>query len=132
MLKTYREEMIIRSRDCDSEGTLRPSTLLAALQDVADVHARLLGCGREVLIEQNLVWVLSRSEVHMERYPQKDEHIYLTTFPMVNRRWFFPRYFLVEDESGRTIGKAATLWLLLDINTRPLAPPDAAAMFSCA
>ena len=52
MLKTYREEMIIRSRDCDSEGTLRPSTLLAALQDVADVHARLLGCGREVLIEQ--------------------------------------------------------------------------------
>lgn len=24
MLKTYREEMIIRSRDCDSEGTLRP------------------------------------------------------------------------------------------------------------
>ena len=104
MLKTYREEMIIRSRDCDSEGTLRPSTLLAALQDVADVHARLLGCGREVLIEQNLVWVLSRSEVHKERYPQKDEHIYLTTFPMANRRWFFPRYFLVADEEGRTIG----------------------------
>ena len=49
MLKTYREEMIIRSRDCDSEGTLRPSTLLAALQDVADVHARLLGCGRSRL-----------------------------------------------------------------------------------
>ena len=63
----------------------------------------------------------------MDRYPEKDEHIYLTTFPMVNRRWFFPRYFLVEDENGRTIGKAATLWLLLDINTRHMAPPDAAA-----
>jgi len=42
---------------------------------------------------------------------------------MPNRRWFFPRYFVFTDEKGEVLGKAATLWVLLDLETRKMAAP---------
>ena len=52
-----------------------PSAILETMQDVAGAHSLLLGCGREDLVKQNIVWVLSRSELHMDRYPAAGEKI---------------------------------------------------------
>ena len=40
------------------------------------------------------------------------------------RRWFFPRYFIFRDASGAEIGRAGSLWVLLDIHTRKMTKPD--------
>ena len=125
--KTYCEKTLLLSRDCDLGGLWKPSAILTAMQETAGMHSHILGCGRETLVQKGVVWVLTRCEVQMEKEARMGSRLSIETFPMPLRRWFFPRYFLVEDESGRTIGKAATLWLLLDIHTRHMAPPDAAA-----
>ncbi len=122
-MKTYTETFPLQTRDCDLKGTWRLSSVLEAMQEAAGIHSMLLGCGRDELLRKNIVWVLSRSELHMSRYPRSGEKITLHTFPMPNRICFFPRYYIFTDEHGEMIGKAGTLWLLLDIETRKMLPP---------
>lgn len=122
-MKTYTETFPLQTRDCDLKGTWRLSSVLEAMQEAAGTHSMLLGCGRDELLRKNIVWVLSRSELHMSRYPRSGEKITLHTFPMPNRICFFPRYYIFTDEHGEMIGKAGTLWLLLDIETRKMLPP---------
>ena len=113
MYKTYQQEFILRTCDCDFMGQWRPSAIMQTMQELAGMHSELLGCGRNALIEKNVVWVLTRCEIHMDRYPKIGDHITAETFPTVNRRWFFPRYYFFRDERGESLGYAATLWVLM-------------------
>ena len=82
MMKTYEETFPILTSNCDMKGTWRLSAVLESMQEAAGAHSLLLGCGREELLKKNIVWVLSRSELHMNRYPRAGEKITLHTFPM--------------------------------------------------
>ena len=33
------------------------------------------------------------------------------------RRWFFPRYYVFRDEQGQELGRAGSLWALLNLST---------------
>ena len=123
MMKTYTETFTLQTRDCDLKGTWRLSAVLEAMQEAAGTHSMLLGCGREDLVRQNIVWVLSRSELHMDRYPAAGEKITVHTFPTPTRICFVPRYYIFTDARGEMVGKAGTLWLLLDLSTRRMLPP---------
>ena len=123
MYNTYDETFTLRPRDCDLNEKWRPSAILETMQDVAGTHSMLLGCGREELVKKNIVWVLSRSELHIDRYPAVGEKVTVHTFPTPNRICFFPRYYIFTDIRGKMIGKAGTLWLLLDLTTRRMLPP---------
>ena len=123
MMKTYEEKLTLRTRDCDMNGQWKPSAVLEAMQEAAGAHSLLLGCGRDELLKHDTVWVLSRCELHMDRYPEIGETVTVSTFPMPTRICFFPRYYIFTDEHGDSIGKAGTLWLLLDIQTRRMLPP---------
>lgn len=127
-IKVYRETLPIRTCDCDMMGTWRPSAILTAMQEIAGAHSEALGCGRNALLQNGIVWVLTRSEVKMDRYPVIGDRVQAETFPMANRRWFFPRYYLFKNAQGDALGCAATLWALLDIRERRMVPPgDVAA-----
>lgn len=126
MLKTYQEDFLVRTCNCDMTGHWRPSAILETMQEMAGTHSELLGLGRGTLIRQHIVWILTRVEVEMDRYPAIGERVTVETFPMPTRRWFFPRYFVFRDAQGQEIGRAGTLWALLDVTTRKMAAPDAA------
>ena len=128
MTKTYENTFTLLSRDCDLTGHWRPSAILESLQEAAGAHSNLLGCGREELLKLNqTVWVLTRMELHMIRYPAIGETVTVSTFPMPVRRYFFPRYFIITDAHGEMIGKAGSLWVIMDIHTRKMLPPGEVA-----
>lgn len=127
MLKKYAEEQMILTRDCDLAGAWRPGAILQAMQEIGGVHSALLGVGRNELIRRNMAWVLSRIEVEMDRYPRIGDKITLETFPTPVRRWFFPRYYVVRDSLNEEIGRAASLWVLLDLTTRKMVQPGEVA-----
>ena len=126
-MKIYRDEFVLRTCNCDFQGAWRPSAILETMQEAAGMHSEILGCGREPLLKQNAVWVLTRSEVQMDRYPGVGETVCVETFPMPNRRCFFPRYYLFKTDKGEVLGKAATLWVLLDPVSRKMLPPGGVA-----
>ena len=127
MLKIYKEENVLRAAECDLSSQWKPSAILENMQEMAGKHAELLGVGRNALMQQGMVWVLTRVEVEMDRYPRHTQTVATETFPMPVRRWFFPRYFIFRDEQGQEIGRAGSLWVLLDVNTRKMARPDTVA-----
>ena len=126
-MKTYTETFKLLTRDCDLTAAWRPGAVLLAMQEAGAAHSEQIGAGRNALALQNLAWVLTRIEVEMDRYPKAGETVTLETFPAPVRRWFFPRYFMVRDGSGTEIGRAASLWVLLDLTTRRMVQPGAVA-----
>ena len=124
MQKTLTENFRIYAFQTDMNARLRPGALLELMQEMAGEHADLLGVGREKLLELNLVWVLTRLEVHMDRWPVFGDKLTIETFPLPNRRWFFPRAFIFRDASGHQIGCASSLWVLLDVTERRMVRPD--------
>ena len=125
--KIYCEEELLLSRDCDLGGLWRPSAILTAMQEVAGAHSHILGCGRETLVEQGIVWVLTRCEVRMDREAHLGETVSIETFPMPLRRWFFPRYFVFRDAAGEALGAASTLWVLFNLEKRCMVAPGEVA-----
>ena len=123
LFKSYEETFVLRTRDCDVNSKWRLSAVLECMQEAAGAHSALLGCGRDDLLPRHIVWVLSRCELHMSRYPAIGEKVTVKTFPMPVRRYFFPRYFIFTDQHGELIGRAGSLWLLLDTRTRHMLPP---------
>ena len=122
-MKTYQESQILRTCDCDFMGTWRPSAILTAMQEVAGMHSEAIGCGRNALLKNGIVWVLSRCEIRMQKYPRIGDTVRVETMATPNRRWFFPRYFWFRDEEGRDLGCASTLWVLLNVHDRKMAAP---------
>ena len=125
--KIYCEEELLLSRDCDLGGLWRPSAILTAMQEVAGAHSHILGCGRETLVKQGIVWVLTRCEVRMDREAHLGETVSIETFPMPLRRWFFPRYFVFRDAAGAALGAASTLWVLFNLEKRCMVAPGEVA-----
>jgi len=128
-MKTYQETFTLRTCDCDFQGTWRSSAILTAMQEAAGAHSEMLGCGRDALLEKRIVWVSSRCEVRMDHYPRVGDKVTVETFPMPNRRWFFPRYYIFRGGEGERLGCAVTLWVLLNVDDRKMVPPgDVAAL----
>ena len=127
VLKTYQDSYLLRTKDCDINGEWRFSAILEALQETAGGHCDILGCGRNDLRKKGLAWVLIRSEVQMDRYPGIGDQVIVETFPAPVRHRLFPRYFIIRDADGKIIGKASTLWVLMNLQTRQTAAPDSIA-----
>ena len=125
MVKTYKEERILKAIDCDLNGTWRPGAILVTMQEAGAAHSELLGAGYYALSQQDLAWVLFRAEVVMDRYPAIGDTVSTETFPMEHHHWFFPRYYIFRDQKGAEIGRSATLWALMNLKTRRMVTPEA-------
>ena len=121
--KVYRETLLIKTSDCDLSGRWRPSAVLAAMQEASGMHSERLGCGRQAMLENNIIWVLSRTELVMNAYPRFGETITLETYPMPARRWFFPRHYFFYNAAGEVIGRAVGVWVLVDFSQRSMVSP---------
>jgi len=67
-MKTYRETLTPRTKDCDFKGEWRLSAILESLQEAAGGHCNRLGCGRSTLRKKGIARVLLRNELRMVRY----------------------------------------------------------------
>lgn len=101
MMKTYTETFTLRTRDCDLKGTWRLSAVLEAMQEAAGTHSMLLGCGRDELLKKNIVWVLSRSELHMDRYPEAGEKDHAAHLPDAEPDLFLSAVLYLHGRAGR-------------------------------
>ncbi len=123
MMKNFVRTFDLCASQTDFNARIRPGAILEIMQELAGAHAEALGIGRETLLKENLVWILIRLEVQMERYPAFGERITVETFPMPHRRTFFPRFFIFRDATGKQIGCASSLWALMNMETRRMSSP---------
>ena len=115
----------LKSTNCDFTGRWKPSEIFVAMQEMAYDHSAILGAGHPLLKSMNLAFAITRSELHMDKYPMIGEKVVCHTWPAPVMKWMFPRYFVFENESGEQLGYAATIWVLMDLAERKMVAPAA-------
>lgn len=117
MENRYSIEFTFRTEHTEPSGRASVWGLMCAIQLIADLHARHLGCSREQLLPRGLCWVIARIRLDMDAYPFFDDTIKVTTWPGAPNRLIYSRYFCFEDSDGRILGRATALYLLVDNRT---------------
>jgi acyl-ACP thioesterase len=118
----------VRSYEVDPRGRLQVPILCRLLQEAATEHAADLGVAVDSLISTGVAWVLTRLELTMERWPGVGDEVAVATWPAAANRLTTERRFEITDDRGVCIGRATTLWLILDLaRRRPVRIPPAVA-----
>ena len=123
-MSVYREEILLRSKDVDLYRRLRLSRLFELPQEASIRHTEQLGMGREKTLDKGLLWVVTMQRCEIERMPEYDERITLTSWPGPMMHVFFPRYYRIADAQDNTLLSASALWMLVDEQTRKMVFPD--------
>jgi medium-chain acyl-[acyl-carrier-protein] hydrolase len=119
----YSENFTIRSYHTDLNRRLTIPGLCSFFQDIAGNHTVECGVGWEVMQEQNVFWVLSRMKIEVISYPEWRDKIKISTWSMGTDGLFAYRNFKVEGENETLLVKAASMWLMVNTETRRLVRP---------
>lgn len=103
-------------------GKLSLHSLFNYLQDAASEHAGLLGFGRDDLLKDNSIWVLSRIYVEIKRLPVWNEICEVSTWPSGIDSVFALRNYEVSAPDGIII-RGSSSWLIIDKETRKIHRP---------
>ena len=106
------------------DGRLRLGAAFDLMQDIAGVHAALLGVGIHDLRRLGITWVLSRLMIQYDALPPRTDSIRVTTWPSGVHRLFAMRQFeLADPATGQRFATASSYWLMLKLaNLRPVSP----------
>ncbi len=114
----WQEPYRIHSYDVDIKGQATLPILFQFMQETAWKHAEHLKLGFDVMFAQNLIWILARQLIRIDRFPKLGDDIVINTWPTGNDRLFCYRDFKILTEQREEIGRATTVWFVVDINTR--------------
>lgn len=114
----YCKEFEVHYYEINKFREASPVSILNYLEETAICHSWSVGLGFERLYEKGYAWVLAKWHVDIIRLPLFKEKILVETWPSSFDRYFAERWFSLKDEKGNIIIKAASLWVLLDINKK--------------
>ncbi len=118
--KGYIKNISVKYSEMDCQLGLKPSALLNFLQDLASDNAENLGFGYSFITKKNLMWFLLKYRMEFTDYPVSVYDLMLKTEPRGYAKLFAYRDF--ELYSGeKLLGRTASLWSLVDMNTKSLA-----------
>lgn len=124
----YSYDTRIRYTECANDSELTLPALVNLFQDCSLFHSEDVGLGLDYLAHSRTAWFLLNWQVVVERMPVFGERVKVCTQPYDFKGFYGSRNFWLEDESGTTIVKAATLWSYMSLETLRPVRPDAAQM----
>lgn len=116
MINTYQETKTIRAYDVDFNNKIKISSVFNLLQDVASVHADLLGLGFKDLYKLDLGWVLSWVKLNIDKYPAFGDSVIIKTWLRCKFKLYSMRDYSMQDGDGTILLSATSAWL--PINTK--------------
>ncbi len=123
-LNHFEKEYKIHVYETGPAGRINLYSLFDFLQDMASEHAVRLGFGRDDLMKENHLWVLSRMYAVISEWPVWEETIVIRTWHKGTDKLFGMRDFDVFFTDGRHIASAASSWLIIDRETKKIQRPD--------
>ena len=115
----FRTDNIIDVHDIDHNGVARLSSLMKYIQSCAEAQLAESGMSYDELRAMNRAFILSRIKLEFTHTVRALERVSSLTFPCESRGFSFLRCYAME-RGGVTIGRAVSLWALIDTETRGL------------
>ncbi len=119
----YKLDYRILSSDTDLHRRLRLSRLFTLLQEAAIAHTEALGFPREKTLDRGWLWVVLLQQLKLRRLPVYDERVLLESVPGESVHGLYPRYYRLSAADGSELLTAASVWALINGETRTMASP---------
>ncbi|KAJ8750430.1 hypothetical protein K2173_015569 [Erythroxylum novogranatense] len=123
----FRQNFSIRSYEIGADRTASIETLMNHLQETALNHVKtvgLLGDGfgsTPEMCKRNLIWVVTRMQILVHRYPTWDDVVQVDTWSSSSGRNGLRRDWLVRDyRTGETLTRASSVMVMMNKVTRRL------------
>lgn len=117
------KEYRIHVYETEPDGRVNLASLFNYMQDIASDHAVRLGFGREDLMKNNNIWVLSRMYAVITGWPHWGDKILVKTWPCGTDKLFAIRKYEIRFTDGRSVCKASSSWLIVDRSTKKIQRP---------
>lgn len=117
----YDYTFVLTAGDCDCARRMPLALLLRRVIEVATLHANELHIGWTDLAPMNIIWVLSRVHIHLDRFPIPNEELTLRTWVVDFTRMYSNRAFKLLDADGNEIGQVLSMWVCINQTTRTAA-----------
>lgn len=88
------------------------------MQESALKHAHHLGFGSSDLLEKNLLWVVTRFELHTFSEVEWDHDVVVETWSRGLIGPYAFRDFIIKKSNGEILGKASSSWIPIDVIKR--------------
>ena len=118
-MEKFSQDFKIRYSELDCNLTLKPSSLVQLLQDIASVDAENKGFGYSFVSSKNLGWFLLKYHIEFKNYPKNIYDLTIKTESRGYNKLFAFRDFeiLSNDEF---LGSVASTWGLIDLETKSM------------
>lgn len=114
----YEKEYEIHYYEVDYKKRVLITSIVDYLEDAATKQSDELGIGMDYLVENNLGWVLYKWNIDIYSYPVYGEKILIRTCPCAMKKFYAYRTFELLNSKGERLGKAESVWFLLNIEKR--------------
>ena len=108
----------LRVSDFDRHQRVLPSSVLDLFQEIAGVHADMLGISGPQLLEKNLCWMVTRSRFEILKQPALYKSVIVKTWPIESHRIELDRDYEVYSEDGELLIRGTSAWVVMDISDR--------------
>lgn len=118
----FSTEFTVDIHDVDFNGVVRYSSLMRYIQSAAQTQLTLNGMSYEALREEGVAFLLSRIRTEFTRPIRAYQPLRAITYPCENesQRFSFLRCYRLETPEGETVGRAASVWALINTDTHAL------------
>lgn len=117
----FEQCFLVKYSEMDHNLALKPFSLLNFLQDIASDNAEDLGFGYSFMSSHNYAWFLIKYRMEFNDYPVNVLNLKIKTTPRGYNKLFAYREFeLFEKE--KSLGKAFSMWSIVDVNSRTSMP----------
>lgn len=113
----WKEQRLVESFDVDALGRLRPQALFAYLLNSAWNHSNETNYGHNALAARNLMWVLIKTQILINRLPKWGEQMTIETWGKRIVRLYALRDYTLSSEAGDKLVSASSSWMILDRST---------------
>ncbi len=114
----YSKKFEIHYYEVDKYKEASPVAILNYLEETAISHSQAVGLGIDHLSRDGIGWILNKWTIKMERYPLYGDMITVETWPSGFKRFYADREFVIKDEKGEIMGRASSVWILINIERR--------------
>ena len=115
----FRTNLTTDIHDVDYNGVVRTSSLMKYIQSAAQTQLTLNGMSYDELKDMKRAFILSRIKMEFTESVRAYDKLTAVTYPCESRGYSFLRCYALE-KNGRTIGRAVSIWALIDTETRSL------------
>ena len=125
-----REEITVRSYDCDCDQKMRPSAILRYLQEIAGAHCALLGMDYDTLAANDGVFLIVRQSMNLYRTPRTDEELVISSWHRETKGVQSFRETQITTKSGEVLVDSTSVWILARVSDHRIWRPSEFTAFS--